>query len=198
MRIGRKNRSAWRKSAPAPLSPPQIPQGITWDRTRPSAVGSRRLTAWDMARPCVLHSGGVFRPVTWAAWVCTIKNHAVHFLDLRWHCFVIKMEPVLSGTWKNLSRDLSPLREQYGPCYNQSGLHASTLSLPMHLPLFHANTRSNGLKACDTSSTVCNKSFYFLNPFFCCCIKCTEWTNVGVSLCQKPLYGFSLKFSWGI
>jgi hypothetical protein len=127
MTIGRGNRSTRRKPAPMPLRPPQIPHNVTWNRTQPSVVGSRRQTAWAMARPCVLHLEVVFRPVTWATWVCTNKNHAVQFLHLRRHCFVIKMEPVPSGTWKNLSRDLSPLREQYGPCHHQSSLHASTL-----------------------------------------------------------------------
>jgi hypothetical protein len=36
---------------PVPLCPPQIPHGLRRDRTRPSAVGGRRLTAWAMARP---------------------------------------------------------------------------------------------------------------------------------------------------
>lgn len=86
-----------------------------------------------------LHSASmsVCRPVTWDMWSCMNTNDAVQFFDLKRHCFVIKMEPVPSGTWKNLSRDLTPLWEQYGPCH-QPGLHASTFSLPMHLPLFHA------------------------------------------------------------
>jgi hypothetical protein len=33
------------------LCPPQIPHDLTWARTRAAAVGSRRLTAWIMARP---------------------------------------------------------------------------------------------------------------------------------------------------
>jgi hypothetical protein len=52
MRIGRGNRSTRRKLAPVPLCPPQIPHDLTWDRTRTYAVGSQRLTAWAMARPC--------------------------------------------------------------------------------------------------------------------------------------------------
>jgi hypothetical protein len=40
-----------KKSVPVPLCPPQIPHGCTRDRTRASAVGGRRLTAWAMARP---------------------------------------------------------------------------------------------------------------------------------------------------
>jgi hypothetical protein len=39
------------KPVPVPLCPPQIPHGLTRDRTRASAVRGRRLTAWTMARP---------------------------------------------------------------------------------------------------------------------------------------------------
>jgi hypothetical protein len=39
------------KPVPVPLCPPQIPHGLTRDRTRASAVRGRRLTAWAMARP---------------------------------------------------------------------------------------------------------------------------------------------------
>jgi hypothetical protein len=39
------------KPVPVPLSPPQIPHGLTRDRTRASAVRGRRLTAWAVARP---------------------------------------------------------------------------------------------------------------------------------------------------
>jgi hypothetical protein len=45
MKIGRKNRSIRRKSAPAPLCPPQIPLDQNLDRTRAAALGSQRLTA---------------------------------------------------------------------------------------------------------------------------------------------------------
>jgi hypothetical protein len=37
------------KPVPVPLCPPQIPHGLTQDRTPASAVGGRRLTAWAMA-----------------------------------------------------------------------------------------------------------------------------------------------------
>jgi hypothetical protein len=40
-----------RKPAPVPLCPPQIPPDLPWTRTRAASVGSRRLTAWAMARP---------------------------------------------------------------------------------------------------------------------------------------------------
>jgi hypothetical protein len=49
--IGRGNRSTRRKPAPAPFCPPQIPHDQTRARTRATAVGSQRLTAWAMARP---------------------------------------------------------------------------------------------------------------------------------------------------
>jgi hypothetical protein len=38
------------KPVPVPLCLPQIPHGLTRDRTRASAVSGRRLTAWAMAR----------------------------------------------------------------------------------------------------------------------------------------------------
>jgi hypothetical protein len=50
------NRSTRRKPAPVPLCPPQIPLDQTRDRTRAAAVESQRLTAWAMARPCLLVS----------------------------------------------------------------------------------------------------------------------------------------------
>jgi hypothetical protein len=48
MTIGKGSRITRRKPAPVPLCPSQIPRDLTWDRT---VVGSRRLTAWAMARP---------------------------------------------------------------------------------------------------------------------------------------------------
>jgi hypothetical protein len=38
------------KPVPVPLCPPQIPHGLTRDRTRASVVGGRGLTAYAMAR----------------------------------------------------------------------------------------------------------------------------------------------------
>jgi hypothetical protein len=43
MRIGRGNRSTWRKPTSMPLYPPQIPQDLTWGRTRAVEVGCRRM-----------------------------------------------------------------------------------------------------------------------------------------------------------
>ena len=40
-----------KKPVPVPLYLPQIPHGLTRDRTRASAVRGRRLTVWAMARP---------------------------------------------------------------------------------------------------------------------------------------------------
>jgi hypothetical protein len=45
MKIGRRNRSTRRKTAPVPLRLPQIPHHLTLARTRAAAVGSQRLTA---------------------------------------------------------------------------------------------------------------------------------------------------------
>jgi hypothetical protein len=39
------------KTCPSATVPPQMPHGLTRDRTRVSAVGVRRLTAWAMVRP---------------------------------------------------------------------------------------------------------------------------------------------------
>jgi hypothetical protein len=53
------------KPTPVPLYQPQIPRDLTWARTRAAAVGSRRLTAWAMARPlavCVYMNN---RSVVW-------------------------------------------------------------------------------------------------------------------------------------
>lgn len=41
---GRRNRNTMRKPAPVTLFPPQITDNLTGDRTRVTAVGSRRLT----------------------------------------------------------------------------------------------------------------------------------------------------------
>jgi hypothetical protein len=46
MKIGRRNRSIWRKPVPAPLCPPQIPHDQTWAQTWAAVVGSQWLTAW--------------------------------------------------------------------------------------------------------------------------------------------------------
>jgi hypothetical protein len=51
MRTSRVNRYTRRKPTPAPLCRPQIPNDLTWDRTRAVAVGSQRLTVSAMARP---------------------------------------------------------------------------------------------------------------------------------------------------
>jgi hypothetical protein len=45
IKIGKGNQTTWRKPAPAPLCPPQIPLDQTQDQTQPATVGSQRLTA---------------------------------------------------------------------------------------------------------------------------------------------------------
>jgi hypothetical protein len=67
MKIGRGNRSTWRKPALMPLRPPQIPHDLTRARTRAAAVGSQQLTAWAMTRP-----GAVF--------ICSQQNGSIHNL----------------------------------------------------------------------------------------------------------------------
>jgi hypothetical protein len=65
--IGRGNQSTWRKPAPAPLCPPQIPLDQTRARTRAAAVGSQRLTAWAMVRPQIeLGRRIVVKATAWA------------------------------------------------------------------------------------------------------------------------------------
>jgi hypothetical protein len=50
--IGRGNpNDSEKKSVPVPLCPPQIPHGLPSERTRFTAVKSRRLSASAMARP---------------------------------------------------------------------------------------------------------------------------------------------------
>jgi hypothetical protein len=49
MRTGRE--APWRKPAPVPLCPPQIPHDLTWARTQASMMGRRQLIAWAMAWP---------------------------------------------------------------------------------------------------------------------------------------------------
>jgi hypothetical protein len=56
MRIGRGKLSTRRKPAPVPLCPPPTSHDLTWDRSRTTAVGGRRLTSWAMARPLNLHT----------------------------------------------------------------------------------------------------------------------------------------------
>jgi hypothetical protein len=60
MRIGRGIRSTRRKPATVPRCPPQISHHLTWARTGAAVVGSRRLTAWAMARPTWSVSETVF------------------------------------------------------------------------------------------------------------------------------------------
>jgi hypothetical protein len=106
MKIGRGNRSTRKKKpAPAPLCPPQIPHDQTRARTRAAAVGSRRLTAWPMARPeyvpwyCGLNRSGICY-IRWyeyqSVWMkCRLRmeNFAIHYDMMVLHLF--------GGTWNN-------------------------------------------------------------------------------------------------
>jgi hypothetical protein len=60
---GRGKRSTWRKPAPAPICPPQIPLDQTRDWTRAAAVGSQRLIASAMARPWQIDARGTCCPI---------------------------------------------------------------------------------------------------------------------------------------
>jgi hypothetical protein len=53
------------KPVPVPLCPPQMPHGLSRDRTRASAVRGRRLTVWTMARPQQWVTS-----VLYSAWQC--------------------------------------------------------------------------------------------------------------------------------
>jgi hypothetical protein len=60
MRIGRGSRSTWRKPSPVSHCPPQIPHDLTWARNRAAELGSRRLTAWTVARPQIFFKVNIF------------------------------------------------------------------------------------------------------------------------------------------
>jgi hypothetical protein len=64
MRIGRGNRSTWRKPAPVPLCPQQIPHNLTWAGTRAAAVGSQQQSVAVLPK---LQSSweGLYKVVTW-------------------------------------------------------------------------------------------------------------------------------------
>jgi hypothetical protein len=51
------------KPVPVTLLPPQIPHGLSWVRTRASAVRSRRLTAWEEVA-----FSGFFFLIKWTRW----------------------------------------------------------------------------------------------------------------------------------
>jgi hypothetical protein len=65
-RIGMGNWSTWRKPAPVPLYPPQIPYDLTWARTWVAMVVSRRLT------PELCHGLACF---IGSSSDCTASNH---------------------------------------------------------------------------------------------------------------------------
>jgi hypothetical protein len=52
-KLARESEVLGQKLALVPLCPSKIPHDLTGDRPRAAAMGSRRLTAWAMARPAV-------------------------------------------------------------------------------------------------------------------------------------------------
>jgi hypothetical protein len=69
---GGKPKYSGEKPVPVPLCPPQIPHGLTRDRTQASVVRGRRLTAWAMARPRLTVTYTL--PQTWPP----IRNNIVY------------------------------------------------------------------------------------------------------------------------
>jgi hypothetical protein len=75
MRIGRVNRSTRRKPAPVPLCPPQIPHDLTCAWTLAASVGSRRLTAWAMARPSSwCYKNLLSKNLFWVVWPRSVTS----------------------------------------------------------------------------------------------------------------------------
>ena len=76
------------KPVTVPLRPPQIPHGLTWDRTGTSAVRGRRLTAWAMTRrrhvivTWATYSGVVCISQR-AQWLCTFR-YTDELVDIWW------------------------------------------------------------------------------------------------------------------
>lgn len=67
--IDRGNWSTWRKLAPVPLCPTQIPHDLVWVRTQTAAVKRRRLTAWATWHPfcdgTILSVDHLFSHILW-------------------------------------------------------------------------------------------------------------------------------------
>jgi hypothetical protein len=103
MKINKGNRYTLRKPAPVPLRPPQIPHDLTLARTRASAVGSQRLTAWAMARP---------------RQVCkTVKER--HYVPLRALVFLWRYSSSLSYPSSRSGCERKASRPQIkNPCYS--------------------------------------------------------------------------------
>jgi hypothetical protein len=69
IKIGRGNRTIQRKPASAPLCPPHTPHDLTRARTRAAEMGSQRLTAWTMARPCPYVTSSLTRRRVCLLWI---------------------------------------------------------------------------------------------------------------------------------
>jgi hypothetical protein len=97
------------KPVPVPLCPPQIPHGLTRDRTRASAVGGRRLNAWAMARPSVLNIFSKKKTSTSELHI----NHlfCIYFITIYYHtvCVILVFKRIPEDD-PNRDRNMSELK----------------------------------------------------------------------------------------
>jgi hypothetical protein len=75
-----------------PLCPPQISHGLTWDRTRASAVRGRRLTAWAMTLPSL----DLTKPTN--AFLNFAPDYPPEKRNLAASCFVTSVHACCPGT----------------------------------------------------------------------------------------------------
>jgi hypothetical protein len=112
MRIARGNWSTRRKSAPVPLCSPKIPYDLIWARNRAAAVGSRRLTAWAMARPLSTYThDSELQVVTALSLISTHYKSPQHPLSILPVCCVISHSLATASS----SGDSSALHAQVLP-----------------------------------------------------------------------------------
>jgi hypothetical protein len=127
MWIGRGNWSTRRKLAPIPLCPPQIPHVLTQARARAAPVGSRRLTAWAMARP--------FHGIYW--YFCFIRNISLCHYIFHYCCCLVyskkqKVKLYLYRPWRPLG-----LLEVEAPTFSDIRLKdGGKVVSPTRRPLF--------------------------------------------------------------
>jgi hypothetical protein len=76
------------KPVPVPFCPPQIPHRLNRDRTRASAVGGRRLTAWAMARPYETRDSER-NTLLWMENVAVNKTRCYEWNTLLWTEYVV-------------------------------------------------------------------------------------------------------------